>query len=220
MRFSIFANLVFLVLLTGYSFSTFSQSFEGTIKTIVREPFNQPAESELMLFIKGNKFAMETNYGEQDDKIKLRFIPDLKNNEMLMLTSLTSSKFYKRGKPDGRSALSDKYRDIVQVEHSGETMLIMGFNCEKIIIKTGAITTSCWYTKELDINYGQYESFLQNDYNVIGLAHLGISGFPMKSETREPNGNIIQSYQVLEINPGIVADKEFAIPPGFVERSR
>ncbi|MFN8288565.1 MAG: DUF4412 domain-containing protein [Chitinophagales bacterium] len=147
------------------------------------------------------------------------FIADRKGNQLLM---------FNEGTPSGGQAKTyfamptnkiqpPKDMDVsgVKVTRTGETMQFGGVKCEKMVVSTTLTETEMWVTVDVKYPFYQYFPFFRSNYDILGLSAEKIKGFPVKSITKNLQGKVIASYDLVSVKQTEIADAEFTVPADY-----
>ncbi|HLP49345.1 MAG TPA: DUF4412 domain-containing protein [Chitinophagales bacterium] len=101
------------------------------------------------------------------------------------------------------------------IQHTGETKLVSGINCEKIIATGASTVTEMWVTKDFTAPFYRFASFFKTDLALQVLSEAKLEGFPVSSVTRDLNGNVTSSSELVSASTTDLADAEFKIPAEY-----
>ncbi len=104
------------------------------------------------------------------------------------------------------------------VQNTGKTRIILGHRCEQILIESGEARTEIWATRDLkDLaaamarGLGQRGRMSASGWNTE-LSRQGL--FPLAARTKL-GGTILESSEVVEITPEVLALELFAVPAEY-----
>lgn len=172
-----------------------AQSFEGIVET--RQIDANGVSNEISWYIKKDRIAFELKTNSDKSAMKMRFVPQPKQNSMLMVIST----------PDGESKTEVNAKDInSEINTAGAELKVLGpknsaeFGELGLLQMTTATSiTETEVSKMIDINLASYASFFKNDYAILALIKSGQSGFPLNSVTKDKNGKIISKTTIVSI---------------------
>ena len=107
------------------------------------------------------------------------------------------------------------------VRRTGKSKKILGYSCDQVFMRTGEAETEYWGTKSL----GALASAISQTFDVEGneagtgwnddLMKLGY--FPLLAQTRM-GGKVLESSEVIKIEPRELSPEVFAIPPEYTKQ--
>jgi hypothetical protein len=101
------------------------------------------------------------------------------------------------------------------VERTGETQVIAGVKCEKVIARSANTVTEMWVSQDFKGEAYRFAQYFKNNSELKALADAQIPGFPVASVTRDASGNVVSSYEALSATNTNIADSEFTIPTEY-----
>jgi len=162
---------------------------------------------DLIWYIKKDKIAYEVKTLSGNNSIKMRFVPQVKQNTMLMIID----------SPEGNSKKEIAARDIssnidiselavkvVDTKNSTDFGEIQVLN-----IETVDATTTVEVVKSIDVDFTKYASFLKNEYGIQALIYSKQIGFPLNSVTKDKAGNVVSKTTVINVRRSTVSDSYF-----------
>lgn len=185
-------------------FSVNAQNFEGIVE--MRQVNADGSTHDLTWYIKKDKIAFEIKTNSQSGAMKMRFVPQPKQNSMLMVIT----------NPQGESKNEIATRDIStdidmtksEVKENGSKASEYG-ELSLLIISTPNSVTETEVVKSIDVDLSKYASFLKNDYAVQALIKTKQIGFPLNSITKDKNGNLISKTTVVSVRKLPVSESYF-----------
>jgi hypothetical protein len=190
-----------------FSFVQFvsAQSFEGIVET--RQVDANGVSNEISWYIKKDRIAFELKPNGDKAAMKMRFVPQPKQNSMLMVIST----------PEGESKSEVHANDISsEINTAGAELKDIGLRntaefgeVSVLLMTTATSITETEVSKMIDINLAAYASFFKNDYAVLALIKSGQSGFPLNSVTKDKNGKIISKTTIVSIRKFPVSESYF-----------
>jgi len=189
-------------LLFGFVQLLAAQGFEGIVET--RQVDANGISHDISWYIKKDKIAFEL---KSNAAMKMRFVPQPKQNSMLMTVSTA----------DGESKTEVLAKDISsEINVSGAELKDLGMrktaehgDVSVIVMTTSTSTTETELTKMFDVNLSNYVSFFKNDYAILSLVKSGQSGFPLNSVTKDKSGNIISKTTLISIRRLALSESYF-----------
>ena len=194
---------------------SYSQTFEGIIQVELKNHKTNNVQAS-SYYIKKDKLAMDMEIAYGDQVATTRMIPNLKENKIIVLSSTPFGNIFTELKPEDieNSQAFDTSR--LKAEKTGKTQNVAGMECELIIITSADWTIDCWVTQKIDIDIKDFAGLFKKDYNALGLSVLNMTGFALKSITKDMNGNVIATYLVTNVKRQEVLPEEFEIPEGYI----
>jgi hypothetical protein len=201
------------IILAFYSGSAFPQSdFEGKIQVKLK---GEDTNGNMNYMIKGEKIRLDFDMEESDQQMSMIIDPHSKKTLMIM----PSQKMYMEYPYEGLSEETKEKMDesIGRVKMTGETKVINGHKCEKIIFTDeDGNSGEVWATKEL----GNFFNFFGNNpaesKNPQWLPKFMREGFfPMLGIQRNDSGEEEYRWEVTKIEEQSLSSDLFVPPAGF-----
>ena len=203
LTFKFLMGMVTLFLLV--SFVNAQKPFEGKVK--YKMYFNQANDAmEMAYFIKGSTARIEMQ-NEGMEQVMLIF-----EDKMVML--IPDQNMYMEF-----NKTADEYMDDYQETHekpikTNETKTILGYKCEKWIVKSYDNETEIWLTEGLG-NYMFMGNPMDRKQSAWQKSIMGNSFFPLLVITRDEKGKEIYKQEVTEIKAMSLSADMFQIPSGY-----
>lgn len=190
-----------IVLLTVV-FSFGQQNFEGIVK--VQQETAAGMTYNVTWYIKKDKIAFEVKTISDNGSLKMRFVPQPKQDNMLMIINNTEKKEIATRDISGDIDLSN-----AAVNSNGTKASPEFGQVELLTISTTDMNTEVEVVKEIDVDLSKYAAFLKNDYGVQALIQSKQIGFPLNSVTKDKNGNVISTTKVQSVQKQTVSEDYF-----------
>jgi hypothetical protein len=182
-----------------------AQTFEGIVDT--RQVGANGISHDISWFIKKDRIAFELRSNTDPAGMKMRFVPQPKQNSMLLVVTTS----------DGENKTEIHANDInaeidmskAEVRENGIKSSAEYGEITLLIINTPGTVTETEVSKIIDVNFSRYASFFKNDYAVQGLIKSGQSGFPLNSVTKDKSGKVITKTTVISIRKIPVSESYF-----------
>lgn len=190
-----------IVLLTAV-FSFGQQNFEGIVK--VQQETAAGMTYNVTWYIKKDKIAFEIKTISDNGSLKMRFVPQPKQDNMLMIINNNEKKEIAARDISGDIDLSN-----ATVKSSGSKASPEFGQVELLTISTDDMNTEVEVVKEIDVDLSKYAAFLKNDYGVQALIQSKQIGFPLNSVTKDKNGKVISTTKVKSVQKQKVSEDYF-----------
>ena len=166
-------------------------------------------------YVTETQCKLSMHFSDKDVNTVSYFIPDVKSGKMLAYTdgptpSGVSKVYYS---VPVASIKGDVNTSVT--ERTGETKMIGGMNCERIVAKSPNWVTEMWVTKDFKGDYYRFASFFKNSYELKVLSEGSIKGFPLASVTKDNGGKVINSYELVSVSSSEISDTEFHVPSEY-----
>ncbi len=219
------AFFLLLVVTLFVPLKIYSQSsFEGKIKMKVTNGDNK--SNLIDYYVKGSKYRFEMNDMEgkgysiwDTDAKKMTVI--MPAQKMYMEMPMDFSKMAQSAEND--SNMEKMKEGMKNVKFTHRTKKIQGYDCEELVYKDGEDGESgeIWYTKELGsfLMTSSKNPFLKglssNDMpeDVKNLFKGGF--FPMQAITKDKDGNVVSSMEVVGVDKESLGNDVFSVPDGY-----
>ncbi|MBL9216760.1 MAG: DUF4412 domain-containing protein [Opitutaceae bacterium] len=200
-----------------------AKAFEGKVSLAITA--EKGRTQALDYSIKGQRLRMDMTA----EKKQVATIMDLQKMEMLML--MPEEKMYMvmpiKQMVDKAAKHADKEIDKdVDVQRTGRTEKILGYECAEILVKDKAVTTEMWVAEDL----GMFMGLGENAGGGGGMfgggrksaasakweeALKGKGGFPLRVISRDPKGKETFKMEATKIEPGSLPESQFTPPAGW-----
>jgi hypothetical protein len=198
----IFTTLLFnIVILTIIH----AQTFEGIVE--MRQTNAEGISSEITWYIKKDKLAFRIQSNASSGILKMRFVPQPKQNTMLMYIGTPQGEVKNEIAAQEISSEIDLQRAEVK-EIGTKSSAEMG-ELTVLLLNTATTSTETEFTKTVDINLAKYNLFIKNDYSVQALLLMNQVGFPVNSVTKDKSGRVISKSTVTSIKKTSLPDSFF-----------
>ena len=195
------ALLFFLASLTIVN----AQNFEGTVE--MEQISATGTTYKITWFIKKDKIAYEIKTGADNGSLKMRFVPQPKQNTMLMIVN--SQEGNSKREISTRDISSDIDMSKAEVKENGTKTHADFGELTILLINTPEANTEVEVVKSIDVDLSKYASYLKNEYGIHALIQTKQIGFPLNSITKDKNGKLISQTKVISIKPGPVSEEYF-----------
>jgi hypothetical protein len=198
----IFTTLLFnIVILTIIH----AQTFEGIVE--MRQTNAEGISSEITWYIKKDKLAFRIQSNASSGILKMRFVPQPKQNTMLMYIGTPQGEVKNEIAAQEISSEIDLQRAEVK-EIGTKSSAEMG-ELTVLLLNTATTSTETEFTKIVDINLAKYSLFIKNDYSVQALLLMNQVGFPINSVTKDKSGRVISKSTVTSVKKTSLPDSFF-----------
>lgn len=215
---------LFLAVIVFAPLKIYSQSsFEGKVKMKMT---NQDGKSNVIdYYVKGDKYRFDAEgmegqgYSIWDTDAK-KMIVIMPAQKMYMEMSMD---FSKDTKAENDSTMENMKESLKNVKFTHRTKKIQGYDCEELVYKDedNGESGEIWYTKELGsfLMTSGKNPFLKgmntNDLpeDVRNLFEGGF--FPMQVTTKDNDGNITSSMEVVGVDKESLSNDMFSVPDGY-----
>ncbi len=186
---------------------------------IVTQKYNTGKDGQhvtVTWYITDTQCKLKMVFSDKDVNTTTYFIPDVKRNQLLSYSDAPvpagmQKTYY--GIPVGNIKADAANR--VVVERTSETKTISGVICDKVISKIGNTSTEIWVTKEFNANFYMFAQFFKSSNELKALSEGKINGFPLSSVTKDPNGKVVNGYELISVSSTEISDTEFAVPSDY-----
>jgi hypothetical protein len=198
-------------------------AWQGTFKQKYTSATNKGTSVTVTWYVTDTDCKMQMDFEGQDIKSTTFFLPDLKGSQLLTYTvgGVTNVKF-----PDTTKKYFAIPLNIIQqnanlgvsrvnVIKTGETKVIQGMNCEKVLVKTNLNETEMWVSKDFQPQFYKFYSCFRSSFEIMGLYEEKMLGFPVQSVTKDLSGQVISSYDILSIQAQELTSKDFTVPTEY-----
>ena len=198
---------IFTILFFNISILTIihAQTFEGIVE--MRQTNAEGISSEITWYIKKDKLAFRIQSNASSGILKMRFVPQPKQNTMLMYIGTPQGEVKNEISAQEISSEIDLQRAEVK-EIGTKSSAEMG-ELTVLLLNTATTSTETEFTKNVDINLAKYSLFIKNDYSVQALLLMNQVGFPVNSVTKDKSGRIISKSTVTSIKKTSLPDSFF-----------
>ncbi len=216
-------NMILLCFILASVFS-YSLAFEGEIK-IKYNQFNGPLKIDnASWFFKSDLSMFQLNMkNDNGELVKSSFIPDKKLNSLIIFGDLKAEdgKNYFYNIPV-KSISKESYlsAEKVFVETTDEIKIINTYKCRKVVVKTEQNTTEMWVAQALEVSFASLSSFFPANIEMLGMQKSKISGFPLKSVTKDLNGTVLFDFEVVSLSPSVLSVSDFLTPVGYIDSAK
>lgn len=193
----------------------FCFAFEG----IVSMKYNYLNGSQIDLtinwYISGNQVKMGMLFNDGKNNFETFIVPNLSQANMLVYSTKPAEN-------------GQKYYTIVPVENISSNLkntdctiedkgnaAVEGKDCAVYAAKFASVNTQFYLDRNIDINFGDFAQFFKSDYVMAAIAHGKLSGFPVKLNTLDINGNILDQAMLISIVEQKLDAKVFGVPVGY-----
>ncbi|MCB9185818.1 MAG: DUF4412 domain-containing protein [Flavobacteriales bacterium] len=193
-----YSNLLSLFLLIAFSANVaFAQSgFEGVI-TYKTTNAAVKESSSVTWYRKGDKNLMEFNSKGGDYHLQYSMLMGV-NDETVYMTSDKGSQEVSGIKGEEIFTAANFVRKATTTES--------GYNCEMLMFKSNGNDLTYWVTSDIGIGYADLPRLFRNNMpSFSGVA----SGFPIKMELRDSNGNLLRSQEVVSVEQKKIDESKF-----------
>jgi hypothetical protein len=203
-------SIIFLSLVTAIAFAG-----KGLVVTQKYNTGKDGQSVTVTWYVTETQCKLKMLYSDKDINTVNYFIPDVSSSKLLSYTEGATpagvpKTYYSIPVSGIKSAL-----EASVVERTGETKMINGMNCEKIISKTATTTTEMWVTKDFKADYYRFASFFKNSNELKALNESSIKGFPLVSVTKDKSGKVLNAYELVSVSATEIADSEFTVPSDY-----
>ena len=198
---------IFTILFFNISILTIihAQTFEGIVE--MRQTNAEGISSEITWYIKKDKLAFRIQSNASSGILKMRFVPQPKQNTMLMYIGTPQGEVKNEISAQEISSEIDLQRAEVK-EIGTKSSAEMG-ELTVLLLNTATTSTETEFTKNVDINLAKYSLFIKNDYSVQALLLMNQVGFPVNSVTKDKSGRIVSKSTVTSIKKTSLPDSFF-----------
>ncbi|MBK8945147.1 MAG: DUF4412 domain-containing protein [Ignavibacteriae bacterium] len=218
-------NLAILILISSAILTNAQNYFEGKVKFKITDDDD---ESHLMeYFLKDGNFRI-TMF--EDEDVSAIFIYKKENSYILMpedkmYMNLNNSLFSKLGdmfkKNDEEENEKDKKEFNFENYKTGKTKTFLGYDCDQWINKSefddDNYEVEAWITDELG-NFIFMENPMGAGYSPTWGSSLKDKGyFPLQVITKNSDGEVISTFEAVEINKQSLSNDLFEIPSDYNE---
>lgn len=198
-------------------------AWQGTFKQKYTSTTNQGSSVTVTWYVTDTDCKMQMDFDGQDIKSTTFFLPDLKGNQLLTYTlgGITNQKSADTTKKYFAIPLNIIQQNAntgvsrVSVVKTGETKVIQGMNCEKVLVKTNLNETEMWVSKDFQPQFYKFYSCFRSSFEIMGLYEEKMNGFPVSSVTRDLSGKVVSSYEILSVQAQELTSKDFTVPAGY-----
>lgn len=207
-----FNSILALLLLTLFSFAE-----KGIVVKQSYTDANLKATVTVTWYVTESACKMKMEFN--DDKLNSVnwFIPDFSSKQLLTYAEgqvpANAHKSYFAIPVSGIKAA--KSNTAVKIERTGETKMLGGMNCEKIIARSSSATTEMWVTKDFTAGFYKAASFFSNSNELNALNAEKISGVPLESTTKDSSGKIINAYSFTSASSVQLSASDFKVPAEY-----
>ena len=195
---TLFFNIVILTIIHA-------QTFEGIIE--MKQTNAEGISSEITWYVKKDKLAFRIQSNASSGVLKMRFVPQPKQNTMLMYISTPQGEV--KNEIAAREISSEIDLQRAEVKELGTKSSAEMGELNILSLNTATTSTETEYTKSVDLNLSKYAPFIKNDYSVQALLLLNQIGFPVNSITKDKSGRIISKSTVTSIKKTSLPDSFF-----------
>jgi hypothetical protein len=182
-----------------------AQNFEGIVE--MRQLSAEGVTHDVTWYIKKDKIAFEIKTKSETGTMKMRFIPQPKQNSMLMV--VTTPQGENKNEISTRDISSDIDMSRSEVKETGTKTSADFGELTLLTITTPDAITETEIAKGVDVDLSKYAAFLKNDYAVQALIKSRQVGFPLNSVTKDKSGKVISKSSVISIKKTAVSDNYF-----------
>lgn len=198
---------IITTLLISLCFTTlvFAQNFEGIISA--KQLAANGVTNDINWYIKKDKIALELRNSSDPAGMKMRFVPQPKQNSMLLVVITNDGETKSEIYAGDISSEIDMSRS--EVRENGVKNSAEYGELNILIINTANTITETEVSRMIDVNFSKYAAFFKNDYALLGLIKNGQNGFPLNSITKDKSGKVITKTTVLSIRKIPVSESYF-----------
>jgi len=204
-----------LITILFYLIATLSHAEKGLLLT---QKYSTSTEGQNIIttwYLTETKCKLKMQFSDNDVNTTNYFIPDLKSNKLLVYSDGATPEgvqpiYYSLPVQNIKSDI-----EVLTVDRTGETKQISGFACEKVIAKGKNSITEMWVTKDFKSDYSRFASFFKSSYELKALSQGGLKGFPLVSTTKDSNGTVVSSYDLVSVSTTEISENEFKIPAEY-----
>jgi hypothetical protein len=190
---------------------------------IVEQKYNSPnalgAGVSMVWYVTDGACKLKMIFGDKTvAPSNTYFIPDVKSGSILSYNESAVPPGVKKSYfviPSDKIQSDKGMEGPVTVTKTGETQDISGFTCEKIVVKTASTETEIWVTKDLKVDFYKYYPYFKNNYELLGLYQEKIKGMPLSSVTKDLNGKVISSLELVSATKADLKDSDFQVPAEY-----
>lgn len=182
-----------------------AQNFEGIVE--MEQTSATGTTYKITWFIKKDKIAYEIKTGADAGATKMRFVPQPKQNTMLMIIS--SSEGNNKREISTRDISSDIDMSKAEVKENGTKSSPDFGELTLLLITTPDAVTEVEVVKSIDVDLSKYASYLKNEYGMQALIQSKQIGFPLNSVTKNKNGDLVSQTKVVSIKRVAVSEDYF-----------
>lgn len=170
-------------------------------------------------YVSQSQCKMKMEYKDDQLNSVTWFIPDMASGKLLMYAEgdvkAGAQKTYYAVPVADIKASANTNVARVNIEHTGETKVIAGFNCEKMVAKTNKGTTEMWVTTDFKPDFFKFYPFFQSDLALLALNNDGLQGFPVEYTSKDNLGNIISSNTFVSGAGSNLTNADFKVPADY-----
>jgi hypothetical protein len=183
-------------------FSFGQQQFEGIVE--MRQETAAGMTYEVTWYIKKDKIAFEIKTISDNGSLKMRFVPQPQQDNMLMIINNSEKKEIASRDISGDIDLSN-----AEVSTNGSKESAEFGKVDLLVISTTEMSTEVEVVREIDVDLSKYAAFLKNDYGIQALIQSKQIGFPLNSVTKDKSGKVISQTKVKSVKKQKVSDDYF-----------
>ncbi len=182
-----------------------AQNFEGIISA--KQLAANGVTNDINWYIKKDKIALELRNSSDPAGMKMRFVPQPKQNSMLLVVITNDGETKSEIYAGDISSEIDMSKS--EVKENGVKNSAEYGELSILIINTANTVTETEVSRMIDVNFSKYAAFFKNDYALLGLIKNGQNGFPLNSITKDKSGKVITKTTVLSIRKIPVSESYF-----------
>ncbi|MFN8310145.1 MAG: DUF4412 domain-containing protein [Chitinophagales bacterium] len=186
-----------------------ASAFDGTIKQQVKNYNGSGNTFDYTWYFSSKGLRFDLEFNGKDGKTNTVFLTDALVSKIQMYT--IDGKASEKHIFDIETSKASADVQIITSRATGEKKVISGYNCEKYEIVTNTTKIESWITKDIAVDWTNYQNLFRNSPEVLMMAREGIKGFSLESNSA--NGqNAISLTKVIAGSP---AESVFSIPAGY-----
>lgn len=215
-------KIFFLAVLSSLlTVSLWAGPFEGVINVKYNSYNGSDVMNDCHWYFKGDQCKFEVTVPVKDKSVNTCLIPRLSDKHLIVFSNSPAEdgkQYYSEVdltsvKPDPAFVFSR-----VEIEKGTEAKSLNGYDCTHYIVRTDRSITDMWIAP-IEVSFVKFASFFPSNYELIGMSKKSISGFPMKSVTKDLAGNVIADFEVTSLVKKTFNAADFSIPAGYLNYS-
>lgn len=205
---------ILLVLASLFTYSLYSQTFEGKIHFLYETAdgqfqgvywYSAPRTAfELIQEKDGTSFSSVTFYKPASHTIEIKSHTPAGKHKFVYDAESVSSRF---GYETNQTAMLP----------TGESVVIAGVSCQKYQIITPEYIVTAFINPEILVEPRYFSLYLKDDPAIQIMAKSGIKGFPFQTIVKDSKGNTLWKTTVTSISEERISETSFEIGSEFVE---